>query len=62
MKKENNYPNISNKLLECLIRDFPNELPNHYVNDFQLGVLIGQQQVIDKLKAEKLFNEDKLEL
>lgn len=60
MKKENNYPNISNKLLECLIRDFPNELPNHYVNDFQLGVLIGQQQVIDKLKTEKKFNEEDL--
>lgn len=62
MKKDYDYPNISNKLLDCLVRDFPDKLPREYKDNYELGILVGQQQVIDKLKAEKLFNEDKLEL
>jgi hypothetical protein len=53
----NNYPKISNRLIECLERDFPDKLPRKYQDNYELGVLIGQQMVIDKLKAEKVFNE-----
>ena len=52
-----NYPKISNRLIECLERDFPDKLPRKYQDNYELGVLIGQQMVIDKLKAEKVFNE-----
>lgn len=59
MAKENfNYPSISNKLIECLDRDFPDKLPRTYKDNYELGILVGQQQVIDKLKTEKAFNEN----
>lgn len=53
------YPNISDKLLECLINDFPDNLPRKYLTEFELGVLVGHQEVIDKLKIEKEYNENK---
>lgn len=53
------YPVISDKLIECLERDFPDKLPRKYQDDFKLGILIGHQEVIDKLKCEKEFNETK---
>lgn len=51
------YPKISNRLIECLERDFPDKLPRKYQDDYELGILIGQQLVIDKLKVEKSYNE-----
>ena len=57
--KELDYPAISDKLIECLERDFPNVLPKTYVDNYELGVLIGQQQIISKLKHEKAYNEEK---
>lgn len=49
---ENYYPLISDELIKALTRDFPNELPKQQTTEFELGVLIGQQKVIDKLKFE----------
>jgi hypothetical protein len=59
MKKNElkDYPIIDDLLIECLQRDFPDKLPNTYVNDFQLGVLLGQQNVIEKLITEKMYQE-----
>lgn len=57
MKKEYDYPTISDKLIQCLTRDFPDRLPRDYKDKYELGILVGQQQVIDKLKTEKVFNE-----
>lgn len=54
------YPNISNKLLECLMRDFPDCASRTYITEFELGVKAGQQQVIDKLKLEKMYNEENI--
>lgn len=45
------YPLISDKLIDCLVRDFPDRLPRNFKDMYELGILIGQQQVIDKLKA-----------
>lgn len=53
-----NYPAISNELIECLKNSFPNQLPTEYISDFELGVLIGEQKVIDKMIAEKDYNEN----
>lgn len=59
MTKENyNYPNIEDKLITCLIRDYPNILPENQLNDFELGRLIGQQDIIKRLKSEKKYNEE----
>ena len=51
------YPKISDKLIECLERDFPDKLPRKYQDSYELGILTGQQTVIDKLKYEKSLNE-----
>ena len=51
------YPNISDKLIECLESTFPNKLPLKQISEFELGVLIGQQRVIDQLKIEKEYQE-----
>lgn len=55
------YPTISDKLIEALNTDFPNELPKEYVTEFELGILLGQRQVIDKLICEKEYNEKESE-
>ena len=60
MNNKNNYPNISDRLIECLERDFKDKLPRTYKTEFELGILIGQQQVIDKLKIEKQYNEESI--
>ena len=54
---EKMYPEISDKLLERLEEDFPNELPTKYIDSYELGFLLGQQSVINKLKFEKKFSE-----
>ena len=59
MTMENyNYPIIEDKLIDCLKRDYPNCLPEDLLTDFELGRLIGQQDVIKKLIAEKQYNEE----
>ena len=59
MTKENyNYPNIADKLIDCLVRDYPNILPENKLDDFELGRLIGQQDIIKRLKSEKKYNEE----
>lgn len=61
MKESNTikeYPQISDLLIEVLERDFPDKLPREYKDNYELGILIGQQQVIDKLKTEKHYQEN----
>ncbi len=57
MDNQINYPAISDALIEVLKRDYPNTLPKKEVSPFELGRLIGQQEVVDKLIFEKEFNE-----
>lgn len=52
------YPQISDLLIEVLERDFPDKLPKNFKDMYELGILIGQQQVIDKLKTEKQYQEN----
>lgn len=52
------YPIIDDLLIECLKRDYPNQLPKDYVDKYELGVLIGQQQIIDRLITEKMYQEN----
>jgi len=61
MKESNTikkYPQITDTLIEVLERDFPNKLPKNFKDMYELGILIGQQQVIDKLKVEKEYQEN----
>ena len=53
------YPLITDILIEVLERDFPDKLPRTYKDNYELGILVGQQQIIDKLKAEKAYQEEK---
>jgi hypothetical protein len=61
MKESNTikeYPQITDLLIEVLERDFPDKLPKNFKDMYELGILIGQQKVIDKLKAEKEYQEN----
>lgn len=58
---ETKYPIITDELITALKTDFPNVLPTKYINDFELGKLLGQQEIINKLIAEKEFNEQNLD-
>jgi len=51
------YPEISDELIKCLQNDFPDRLPRKCIDMYELGILAGQQQVIDKLVMEKRFGE-----
>lgn len=51
-EKRLRYPQIPDSLIECLYRDFPNILPRKELTPFELGRLIGQQDIIDKIKFE----------
>ena len=53
------YPHISDKVIKCLQNDFPNQLPKKKITEFELGVLVGNQQVIDKLIFEKERSENR---
>lgn len=53
-----NYPAISDELIECLKNSFPNQLPETNIGEFELGVLVGIQKVINKLITEKDYNEN----
>lgn len=50
--KDTLYPEFSLKLIEKLMDDFPDKLPDKQVSDFELGKLIGQQNIIKKLRFE----------
>jgi hypothetical protein len=55
---QTNYPAISDELIKCLKDSFPNELPTGNLDSFELGKLIGHQEVIEKMVAEKDYNEN----
>lgn len=55
--KDELYPIISDCLIEKLRRDFPNILPEKEISQFELGRLIGRQDVIGKLVTEKEYQE-----
>lgn len=48
------------ELIRWLEESFPNRLPYKEINSFELGILVGQQQLIEKLKL-KLELEEKIE-
>lgn len=52
------YPFIDEKLIQCLENDYPNILPTKYVDEFELGRLMGQQDIIYRLKREKEYQEN----
>lgn len=54
-KREINYPEIDEILLKKLKEDYPNKLPKKEISNYELGYLIGQQSIIEKLDYE--FNE-----
>lgn len=45
-------PRITKEVIEYLERLFPDELPDEPVSPADLGVLIGRQQVIRRLRTE----------
>lgn len=56
--QQTKYPAISDELIKSLQADYPNTIPLKYVDDYEQGKLAGQQEVINKLIAEKTFNEN----
>lgn len=58
-QKFNSYPFVSDELIMKLKDDFPNQLPKKEITPFELGKLIGQQEVIDKLIVEQQITEGK---
>ena len=42
-------PNISLELLEYLHKTYPNVLPRHEISSFEMGVLLGQNALIEHL-------------
>ena len=48
-------------ILKFLDEAFPDKLPLDYVNDYELGVLVGQQQLINLLKQKLEIAEEKEE-
>lgn len=54
-----NYPDISEHLIKCLQRDFPDTIPREEISAYQYGVKVGQQLIIDKLIYEKTEQEEK---
>lgn len=62
MKKSerfNYYPDVSDLLIKKLQDDFPNKLPKHEITPYELGRLVGQQEVIEKLIVEQQITEGK---
>lgn len=58
-QKFNSYPFVSDELIMKLKDDFPNQLPKKEITPFELGKLVGQQEVIDKLIVEQQITEGK---
>lgn len=46
------YPIIEENLIRKLRLDFPDTIPRTYKTEFEYGVLVGIQKVIDKLLYE----------
>lgn len=55
---KNNYPEIDELLINRLKKDFPNKLPEKEISAYDLGFLIGQQSIINKLEFEMKEQED----
>lgn len=55
MKIDNRY------IMKFLEDSFPNRLPLDYINDYELGILVGQQQLINLLKQKLELAEEKEE-
>ncbi len=49
---KNIYPEINELLIKKLKEDFPNQLPQKEISSYELGYLIGQQSIINKLEFE----------
>lgn len=47
------------QILQFLTTKFPNKLPFEKISEFDLGVLVGQQQVIEDLKVKLKYEDDK---
>ena len=58
---ETDYPYISDELLNRLIKDNPNTLPTTPLSDFELGKLIGKQELITKFQVEHDSQRDSTE-
>lgn len=52
------YPYIEDSLIQALELTYPNVLPTKEVSPYELGILVGEQRVIAKLKYEKSFLEN----
>jgi len=50
--------NSNNFILQWLEQKFPDRLPNAYVTDFELGVLVGNRQVVEDLKIKLKIEEE----
>ena len=48
-------------ILKFLNDSFPDKLPLDYINDYELGILIGQQQLINILKNKLKISDNKEE-
>lgn len=59
LERFNSYPDVSDLLIKKLKDDFPNQLPKTEVTPFELGRLVGQQEVIEKLIVEQQITEGK---
>lgn len=55
----NSYPDVSDLLIRKLQDDFPNKLPKCEITPYELGRLVGQQEVIEKLIVEQQITEGK---
>ena len=52
------YPRITEALINKLKEEYPNKLPTKLISEYELGYLIGQQSVIDKLSLVYEEQED----
>ncbi|MCD6320113.1 MAG: hypothetical protein J7M03_05470 [Candidatus Desulfofervidaceae bacterium] len=50
-----------NNLLQYLNKAFPNILPDHELTAYELGVLVGQQEVVSKIIQKAKLEDKKLE-
>ncbi len=47
--------------MQWLEERYPNQLPMMKVSDFELGILIGQQQLIEQIKVKLQVEGDKID-
>lgn len=58
---KDNYPYIPYDIVDYFIKVFPDNLPSKEVGVFELGRLIGQQDVIKQIKTVHKWSEESLE-